>query len=243
MALVDYDDQSSRYDGGRDISSDTAQLWMLHAQRHAPEAERILDLGSGTGRWSAVLADAYDAEVVGVEPSAGMRGRAATKPHPKVRWVGGAAEHIPLADASCDLAWLCSVIHHFYDLDAAARELRRVVGRGGTVLLRSSFAGRVHPSLIRFFPGTQRIIDRMPSISQTIAAFQSAGFDRFYNESIEYKVGESLAEMVPKIRLRADSTLELISDEEFEQGLELLVRTARVEHGPVLDSLDLLVLS
>jgi ubiquinone/menaquinone biosynthesis C-methylase UbiE len=172
-----------------------------------------------------------------------MRGQAATKPHPKVRWVGGAAENIPLADASCDLAWLSSVIHHFDDLDAAARELRRVVSPGGTVLLRSSFSGRVHPSLVRFFPGTQRIIDRMPSIPETIAAFQAAGFDRFYNESIEYKVGESLAEMIPKIRLRADSTLELISDEEFEAGLSELERMAQVEQGPVLDRLDLLVLN
>lgn len=243
MALVDYDKQSSVYDRGRGMSAETAELWMLHSRRHAPEASRILDLGSGTGRWSAVLAEAYDATVVGVEPSKGMRRQAARKPHAKVRWVGGAAENIPLTDASCDLAWLCTVIHHFDDLDAAAREVRRVVSAGGSVLIRSSFAGRVHPSLVRFFPGTQRIIDRMPSIAEAIAAFQSAGFERFYNESIEYKVAESLAEMVPKIRLRADSTLELIDDEEFEQGLELLERTARVEHGPVLDSLDLLVLS
>jgi ubiquinone/menaquinone biosynthesis C-methylase UbiE len=243
MALVDYDEQSNVYDRGRGLSDETAQLWMMHAQRHAPEAARILDLGSGTGRFSAVLADAYDAVVVGVEPSEGMRGRASTKLHARVRWVGGAAENIPLTDACCDLAWLSNVIHHFVDLDEAARELRRVVASSGQVLIRSTFSGRVHPSLVRFFPGTQRIIDRMPSIPETIAAFQAAGFDRFYNESIEYKVGESLAEMVPKIQLRADSTLELISDEEFEQGLELLARTARVEHGPVLDSLDLLVLT
>jgi ubiquinone/menaquinone biosynthesis C-methylase UbiE len=241
MALVDYDKQSERYDQGRALPSKTTELWMVHARRHAPEAQRILDLGSGTGRFSGALADAYDALVVGVEPSGGMRAQAAKTPHERVRVVGGSAERIPLADRSCDMAWLASVIHHFDDIDAAARELRRVLAPGAPVLLRSSFAKRVHPSLVRFFPGTQSIIDSMPSVSETIAAFEAAGFEQFYDELIEYRVAENLAEMVPRIRLRADSTLELISDEEFERGLELLTQTARVEHGPVLDSLDLLV--
>jgi len=239
MALVDYDKQSAVYDKGRSLSAEATQLWMTHARRHVPDAEVILDLGSGTGRFSAALADAYEAMVVGVEPSAGMRDRAAGKPHPHVRIVAGAAETIPLADEACHLAWLSNATHHFDDLAAAARELRRVAA---CVLIRGSFAGREHPSLFRFFPSTRAVIDSMPSVSDTISAFESAGFTSLYNEVVEYKLADNLAEMVPRIRQRADTTLELISDEEFERGLELLEQTARVEHDPVLDSLDLMVL-
>ncbi len=239
MARVDYDKQAAVYDQGRALSADATELWMVTAQRHVPEAERILDLGSGTGRFSAPLADAYSARVVGVEPSAGMRVRAASKRHPRVSIVAGVAENLPLADESCDFAWLSNVTHHFDDLTSAARELRRVAE---VVIIRGSFSGQEHPSLYRFFPGTRSIVDSMPSMPETMSAFQAAGFTSLYKELVEYKLAERLAEMVPRIRMRADTTLELISDEEFERGLELLEKTARVEHDPVLDSLDLLIL-
>ncbi len=242
MARVDYDKQSAVYDEGRTLPPEVTELWMVVARRHIPEARLILDLGSGTGRFSAALADTYEATVVGVEPSAGMRNRAASKPHDNVHIVAGNAESLPLADDSCDLAWLSNVTHHFDDLVAASRELRRVTSSHGSVFVRGSFAARDHPSLYRFFPGTKEIIDSMPSLPDTIGAFQAAGFTSFYNENVEYKIADSLAEMLPRTRKRADSALELITDEEFASGLEQLEKAAQVENGPVIDRLDVLVL-
>ena len=98
--------------------------------------ERILDLGSGTGQWSGRLARWFDVDVVGVEPSEGMRANAIDAV--RVFAIAGQAEQIPLRADSVDAAWLSVVVHHFDDLDAAAREIRRVVRRGGRVLLRSA---------------------------------------------------------------------------------------------------------
>jgi SAM-dependent methyltransferase len=240
MARVDYDRQSAVYDKGRTLPSEAIDVWMLAARRHAPGPRRILDLGAGTGRFSAALADTFNADVYAVEPSAGMREHARNKPHELVHVIAGAAEAIPLPDGAIDLAWLSNVIHHFDDLEQAARELRRVAT--GTVLIRGAFGGIPVPSLYRFFPGAQRVIDEWPSMPDTIAAFEAAGFGSFHNEKVPQLLAYDLADMVPRIRMRADTTLESISDEEFERGLAELEEAAKHEHGPVSDPMDLLVI-
>jgi SAM-dependent methyltransferase len=240
MARVDYDKQSRNYDKGRTLPSEAIDVWMVTVRRHVREPGRILDLGAGTGRFSAALADTFQADVYAVEPSAGMRERAHTKPHDLVHIVAGRAEAIPLPDDSVALAWLSNVIHHFDDLAQAARELRRVVT--DAVLIRGAFGGIPVPSLYRFFPGAQRVIDEWPSMPETIEAFEAAGFTSFRNEKVPQLLAYELSEMVPRIRMRADTTLELISDDEFEHGLAELEEAAKHEHGPVMDPMDLLVI-
>jgi SAM-dependent methyltransferase len=242
MARVDYDAQAERYDAGRTLPDEAIATWMVAARRHIPGAARILDLGSGTGRFSAALAEAFGADVVGVEPSAGMRSQAAPKAHDCVAYIGGAAEAIPLAGATIDLAWLSSVIHHFDDLDAAAAEIGRTLRPGGVVLIRGAFGGRPVPSLYRFFPAAQAVVDSWPTITDAIWSFERAGFASFYSEQVPQLLANDLSVMVERIRLRADTTLEHISDSEFERGLSELEEVAKLEHGPVIDRLDLLVI-
>src|SRR5207244_9047228 len=129
----------------------------------------ILDLGSGIGTWSEVLAEAFGAQVIGIEPSARMRAVAAQEHmHPRVRYAEGAGERIPLADSSCDAALLSYVIHHVADRDACAAELRRVLRAGAWVLvrgaLRDSLASAPH---WRFFPTARAIAERQfPSVGE-----------------------------------------------------------------------------
>lgn len=245
MARVDYDRQSEVYDRGRTIPEQSMAVWMAVARRHLGDAiERILDLGAGTGRFSTALAETFEAEVAAVEPSAGMRSRAAGKQLGAVRYVGGMAESLPLADGSCDAAWLSNVIHHFDDVEAAAAELRRVVPEGGPVLLRGSFAGRNYDlPLYEFFPETVPIVEEMcPSIEETVGVFERAGFVSFHLERVRYVYFTSYADALEATRHRADSTLEQISDEAFEAGLERLGSATTERNGPVEAELDLLVL-
>ena len=244
MARVDYEKQSEFYDRGRSLPPEAIAVWMAIARRYAGDAKRILDLGSGTGRFTAALAETFDAFVVAVEPSRGMQAQAATKQTPpRVNQLTAFAEALSLADASIDLAWLSNVIHHFDDLPRATHELRRVVEAGGTVLVRGAF-GRVDDStLYRFFPGTQAFVDdSFPTVPEIFAAFEGAGFTSFYHERVEQLVANSLAEMVPRLRLRADTTLEHLSDEEFEAGLRAIEQAAKTETGPLFDLLDVLVI-
>lgn len=242
MARVDYDKQTGRYDRGRGLLPEAMASWMLAAKKHLIDVRRILDLGSGTGRFSAALAGSFAADVVGVEPSAGMREQAAKKRARGVRIVAGAAEAIPLDGGTCDAAWLSNVIHHFDEVARAAQELRRVVVDGGPVLIRGAFAGRGPiPTLYRFFPGTEAAIESFLSIPYVVDTFERAGFTTFSVEKVSQLLAYRLADMVERLRMRADTTLELLSDDEFERGLRAVEEAARTEDGPVVDSLDLVV--
>jgi len=243
VARVDYDKQSAVYDRGRTLPPEALASWMLAARKHVrDDAQRILDLGSGTGRFSPALAETFDASVIAVEPSPGMRRQAAPKPREHIHLVGGAAEHIPLSDDTVDAAWLSNVIHHFDDVPAAARELRRVVTAGGPVLIRGAFAGRDYTfTLYDFFPETEDHLATFPSVQETIATFEAAGFTDFSVELVEQITARTYADAFEATKLRADTLLEALSDDAFDKGLTKLAEAARTKDGPVVDSLDLFV--
>lgn len=155
------------------------------------------------------------------------------------------SEQLPLSDSCCDLAWISQVIHHIPDREACARELRRVLGRGGYVLIRGAFADRLDgfPTLLRFFPGTRTIMTQIPTVEQVLASFRSAGFTVEELRRVPQKTCDNLAEFAERTRLRADSTLSLLSDAEFERCQAALERAAREEPpAPVIEIIDLLVL-
>ena len=88
---VDYDDrQHAVYARGRPLT--------------------VLDLGSGTGRFTPMLADTFGGPTYGVEPSARMRQVAAG--HPGVSYLPGSAERIPLGDGTCDLVVMFLMLQH-----------------------------------------------------------------------------------------------------------------------------------
>lgn len=89
MTRVDYDRRLHQaYRAGRSLSAATGRLWMDAISGHVGRARAdltILDLGAGTGRFSVLLADAFRARVVAVEPSVKMRADAERgSAHPRV---------------------------------------------------------------------------------------------------------------------------------------------------------------
>jgi hypothetical protein len=112
------------------------------------------------------------------------------------------------------------------------------------VLICSSFPDRHQGiSLFRFFPGAGRIADTFPTVEATVAAFEAAGFSFQALQQVPQVSAPSLRAALERVRLRADSTLQLLPDEEFAQGLAALERAAaETTPTPVVDHLDLLVL-
>jgi len=90
----------------------------------------VVELGAGTGRFTAELA-ARDVRVVAVEPVAAMRARLAER-LPSIEVVDATAEQLPFADASV-AALVASQSLHWADVDAALLELDRVLAPGGAV--------------------------------------------------------------------------------------------------------------
>jgi ubiquinone/menaquinone biosynthesis C-methylase UbiE len=248
---VDYDRRLHQtYRAGRSLSADTGRLWMDALAGHVGRAREdltILDLGAGTGRFSVLLAEAFHARVVAVEPSEKMRADAQRgSAHPRVAYREGTAGAIPAADGEIDFALLSMVIHHVPDLDACARELSRVVKPAGLVFIRNTFSGRLEGIRhYEFFPSTRAIDEaRLPRVEHVREAFAARGFGLEAFDTLEQEIDPSLAAHSDRISRRALSSFELITDTEFERGLELMRLAADREPipTPVREQIDLLVL-
>jgi ubiquinone/menaquinone biosynthesis C-methylase UbiE len=253
MARVDYDRMAADYLKGRSLPPDGLQPWLaaIEPWLAGGPAGRwpALDLGAGTGQFAVAIAGRFGVEVVAVEPSAGMRAQAAANSHPRVAWVGGRAEQLPLRDGGCAWAWMSTVVHHFDDLDAAAAELRRVLRPGGLVLIRQAFPGRLNKISLydRCFPGAgQSMISEgvLPTVGRVAAAFAGASFGLEALQTVAQVSAPSMAAYRDKVRRRADTGLRLLPDEEFAAGLAALDRAVEAETipAPVVDRLDLLIL-
>ncbi|MFC5003909.1 class I SAM-dependent methyltransferase [Dactylosporangium cerinum] len=240
MARIAYDEgDAAAFETNRHLSDEGLHAWREAIGRHLEPhpGQRLLDLGSGTGSWArAFTAWFHGVEVLAVEPSAAMRARSVYLPV-----VAGDAGHVPVGDGVVDGVWISTVIHHVPDLAAAARELRRVVRPGAPVLIRSVFAGRHDGlALVRFFPEAAEVLDTYPSVAAVEAAFAAAGFSTVALERVPQITAGSVAEAAAMLCRDAHTPLKLISDEAYDAGLVRLREAT--EPGPVVDTMDLLVL-
>jgi SAM-dependent methyltransferase len=109
--------------------------------------ERVLDLGCGAGRFLNVLREA-GAEPVGVELAEAAAERArANVPGVDVR-LAGEDGSLPLGHGEVDLVWCSEVLEHVPDVAHALLEARRVLRRGGRLLLTVPFHGRLQATVI-----------------------------------------------------------------------------------------------
>jgi SAM-dependent methyltransferase len=247
---IDFDDRLWRgYREGRALPEQAMCDWMDAVARHVGPRRplTVLDLGSGTGRFTPSLADRFGGPVYGVEPATKMREIAVeSAKHPNVTYIAGRAEEVPLQDNSCDIAFLFFVFHHFTDRSAAAAELARVLRPDGLVFVRTQFGDRLREvSWRRFFPRASQVEQELfPTLGETKTTFTGAGFELVALDEVEFEIAASLAANLERLRHRGVSTLELLSDAEVEEGFAAMGRAAAEDagRGPVREIGDLLVL-
>jgi SAM-dependent methyltransferase len=109
------------------------------------EAQVVLDLGAGTGKMTRLLVERFP-RVIAVEPLPGMRA-VLERVVPEAESLEGTAEAIPLANASVEAAFVGEAFHWFAAA-AAARELARVIRKGGMLrLVFNVWKGPFRPSI------------------------------------------------------------------------------------------------
>ncbi|MDG6990051.1 MAG: methyltransferase domain-containing protein [Nitrososphaerota archaeon] len=113
--------------------------------------ERILDIGAGVGDVAALVLKATPgAEVHAVDPSARKVSLARTS-HPSVKSAVAGAERLPFPDSSFDRVYATMALHHFADLDAALKEIARVLKKGGVFIVLEIKPRSARGMLFRFF--------------------------------------------------------------------------------------------
>jgi ubiquinone/menaquinone biosynthesis C-methylase UbiE len=245
---IDYDARlHAVYAAGRQMSRDALQTWMEAFARHLPETRPLvwLDLGSGTGRMTPSLASAFGGPAHGVEPSDKMRAQAlADVGDLAVTYAAGSAEDIPLPDSSCDAALLFFVWHHVGDREAAVQELRRVVKPGGKLFVVTNFSDRM-PDVwwFRVMP-EWREIDKAQfrSEEEVTSDFAGAGCRLVSRDEVTWLRSANLAEDVERLKLRAVSVFEHMSEEVVEAGFARIEAALPALHeGPQFETSNLLV--
>lgn len=246
--LNDYQRAAATYDAARGLTLDGLAGWREAVRPYVeamPAGLPILDLGSGTGQFAEAFAAWFDRPIVGVEPADAMREKALAKRSTKrIAYLAGSSDQIPLADGSCGLAWLSTVIHHFPDLPRAAKELYRVLAPGSAVLIRSAFPGRhKRIRLFDFFPEGTRVLDAFPTVDHVRQVFEARGFSYVGTTPVGQVSVRSLEEFRARVAHRdTDTILRGLTDEEHAAGLARLdAAIAAGEHGEQEDYLDLLV--
>jgi SAM-dependent methyltransferase len=248
MERVDYDTRlHAVYTAGRQMSPEALQVWMQAFARYLPATRPLvwLDVGSGTGRMTPSLASAFGGPAYGVEPSDKMRAQAVEHAaHPAVTYLAGSAEHIPLPDASCDAALLFFVWHHVIDRHAGARELLRLVKPGGKLFVQANFSDRM-PDVWWFGVVPEwRDVDaaQFRTEGDVQRDFTSTGWTLVASDEVKWLRSPNLATDVERLKLRAVSVFEHMSEEAIGAGF------ARIEaalpsfsDGPQYEISNLLV--
>lgn len=247
---VDYNRrQHAVYAQGRSLPPAVVTGWMRLFAQYAEQRRplTVLDLGSGTGRFSPALAETFGGPVYGVEPFARMRAVATeTAAHPDVTYLDGSAENIPLPDDQCDLALLFLSLHHFRDRERAAAQIARVLRSDGRLLIRSSFADRLPDKVWhQYFPRARAIEAEMfPTLAEVTSLFARVGFHQVAFDHQVERYTANFPDYIARMRWMASSTFEHLTEDEIRQGFAAMEAAAPdMPAQSIEERSDLLVLA
>ena len=244
-----YTEQSAarRYESARALPQKTSALWMKALRNALPlnSFNRILDLGSGTGRFAASLQEEFQCLVIDVDPSEVMLAQGRSRGLNNIVWEHGSAENIPLDANSVDLVWMSQIFHHLESPLASLREIRRVLSPVGYLAIRNgTLENNEEIEWFHCFPEAKQIDDkRLPSHQDIIELVCGLRFESISGRTVYQFSASSYAEYYRKIRQRGLSSLISISDETFNAGLERLERWVALQppDQPVNEPVDLFI--
>jgi arsenite methyltransferase len=191
----------------------------------------VVDVACGPGTSAHQLARATGCDVVGVDLAPPQ-----TADDPRVRFLRGDAEALPLADASVEGALCECALCTFPNKEAAAAELARVLRPGARLALSDLTARRdeLPPSLLSLQAWVACIADARP-LDEIADLLANAGFEIEETEPHD----EALAALVDRIEARL-KVAKLLAAEAAAHALELVrdvrgaVETGALGYGVVI---------
>src|SRR3954454_1465966 len=232
VTAPDFSLLAQRYDELRPADANWWELLERIAELARPVGGRLLDVGCGTGRVSAALAE-RGAKVWGVDPEPGMLEVARSRVPGSVGLKQGRAEALPFRDGWFDAA-VCWLTVHLMDRPAAFADLHRVLAPGGRLVIATFDPAHFDGFwLNRLFPSLEAVdrarFPRPPALKAELAG---AGFGPRL-ERLSQRGSLTRAEALEKIRGRHISTFQLLDDDEYAAGLERAERElpARVDYA------------
>jgi ubiquinone/menaquinone biosynthesis C-methylase UbiE len=211
----DFSAIAATYDELRPADANWWELFELLVREADLIGRRVLDVGCGTGRAALALHE-RGSRVWGAEPSAEMAAQARAR---GVNVKVAPAERLPFKDGWFEraVAWL---VVHLVERPAAFAEMARVLEPGGVLAIATfdpTHFDRYY--LNRLFPSLEAIDRaRFPEPDRLVAELDAAGFEpRLLRLSQQGELARD--ESLRRIRGRFISTLRLLDEAEYQQGL------------------------
>jgi SAM-dependent methyltransferase len=216
---LDYGPLAATYDRLRPTDETWWELLELLVAEGDLLGRRVLDVGCGTGRVAAALAE-LGCRVWGVDPAEEMLREARAGAGPRAGFKQGRAEALPFKDGWFERAVLRLVVH-LVDRPAAFGELVRVLAPGGRAVIATFVPSHFESYwLTDFFPDVAEIDRRrFPQPALLGEELESAGFSSIRTTPLEQSRTLSRAEALDRIRGRYISTLRLLDELAYADGL------------------------
>jgi SAM-dependent methyltransferase len=212
-AVTGFGGGAEAYERGRPGYPADAVAWLAERLSLQP-GRTVLDLGAGTGKLSRLLVET-GARVVAVEPVEEMRQLLETVMG--VEALAGAAEAIPLPDASADACTIAQAFHWFAPVLALA-EIHRVLRPGSALGLLWNRLDEADPLTAAFAGVLSRYRAHAP-----VGSAWSEGYDRAdLFTPIEVRTFANVQELDAETiadRLASESSIAVLPEEQRLQAI------------------------
>lgn len=217
---TDYDEYAPTYAWTR-----WAVPWVLaplaRAVSRLPAGSVIIEAGCGTANYSCALAEVHpQARYVGFDLSAPMLEQARARRAPVLLVRADAATAFPFRDAACGLLFAVDVIHHLTDLRRFFAEGRRVLGRGGRmVLVTDSDDTMRQRSLTHYFPEILAIEARRYPVPQDLHAIAGRAGLQLEEQAQAFGDIPLSDEFVARLEAKCSSAMRQLAPEVHAAGM------------------------
>jgi ubiquinone/menaquinone biosynthesis C-methylase UbiE len=184
------------------------------------QSQTILDLGCGTGNLFRELCRYQKGNFVGLDISEKMLCKAKEKNLP-VDWICASADNIPCQNNSFDSIIGIYALHLFKNIPQVLSECRRVLDKGWVLFVSAPHHSIVNHPLNQFFPSFSKVdLSRFPTEEQIEKMLLHAGFSNIKREYYAVVRDWLSEEYIQKVKSKFISTLQLIPDDEFNEGIK-----------------------
>ncbi len=244
--FVDYDRIAETYDQRYSLNRLDGVAKALEERLSQTEAETILDVGCGTGRWLTELAP-RSSLAVGLDRSLAMLLRVPVDDG-RAALVCGSADENPIRQSSIDFVTCVNAIHHLEGRSSFVTDAAKLLRPRGALAVVGLDP---HPErdrwyLYEYFPEARELdLRRYPSTEQMGEWMRASGLENVAATVVEriwrrFVGGEILEDYF--LQRKASSQLAILSDEAWAQGLQRIrraIQKGEQEGAPPIFEVDL----